>query len=218
MNKRRRVLSIILGVCISLMMVGTAFAAQSFTITSGNNGTYVKGSGNDYVITIQVDDCTLSTNDLYLQSLKVDNQALVSGKDFVAGKNVYTEPPIYTTSGYDSHTIIGDVTIKNSYLDTLKAGTYNVELTFGYPEGSVNATLTVKDAEVPPSATPSVEPSKTPAAGTTEATATTTPSSDDSSKSKPQTGDDTSGIMGFAVAAILSGAALVVLGRKRVFK
>ena len=215
MNKRRRVLSIILGVCISLMMVGTAFADQSFTITSGDNGTYVKGSGTDYVITVQVNDCRLSTDVLYLQSLKVDNQALVSGKDFVAGEGVCLTPPVSPTDGYDSHTITGDVTIKSSYLDTLQAGTYDVELKFNYPSGTVNTTIEVKDTAASPSASPSVDPSKTPAAGTTEAT--TTPSKDANGKN-PQTGDDTSGIMGFAVAAILSGAALVVLGRKKVFK
>ena len=214
MNKRRRVLSIILGVCISLMMVGTAFAAQSFTITSGDNGTYVKGSGTDYVITVQVNDCRLSTDVLYLTSLKVGDQVLTT-ENFVAGKGVYPTTAVSPTDGTNSHTITGYVTIKSSYLDTLQAGKYGVELNFNYPSGTVNTTIEVKDTAASPSASPSVDPSKTPAAGTTEAT--TTPSKDANGKN-PQTGDDTSGIMGFAVAAILSGAALVVLGRKKVFK
>lgn len=217
MNKRR-VLSIILGVCISLMMVGTAFAAQSFTIKSGNNGTYVKGSKTDYVITVQVDECTAATNDLYLTSLKVGDHELSHNEpniEFVTGEGVYPTTAGWPTDGIDSHTITGDVTIKSSYLDTLQAGTYDVELKFNYPSGTVNTTIEVKDTAASPSASPSVDPSKTPAAGTTEAT--TTPSKDANGKN-PQTGDDTSGIMGFAVAAILSGAALVVLGRKKVFK
>lgn len=269
MNKRRRVLSIILGVCISLMMVGTAFATPLYEIIDGETGTYVKKSMKDHVITIQVNAGDQWGVDL--DSVTVDGKSL--DQEHYTLNNI--NPPAPPTQGSDTTTappptenlpeesptpssepsevpatpeasqgpvatgnsgnsgepvsvysilqslwspmavhaeeypestadpIICKVTLKGEYLETLSVGKHDVTVNLAHPEkGSVTAKINVVNAD----------------SSDTNTAATTTPSSDDSSKSKPQTGDDTSGIMGFAVAAILSGAALVVLGRKKVFK
>lgn len=222
MNKRRRVLSIILGVCISLMMVGTAFADETNNpyTTSVDTGTYTKGSMKDQVITVNLETSHGSQiYNLQLISVKLGNTALKYEDDFTVGDGIsFTHPTsdyVWPSPDPEAKIISGKVIIKSSYLEKLSAGSHDFKLNLQGPVGSATATINVVDTAASPSASPSVDPSKTPAAGTTEAT--TTPSKDANGKN-PQTGDDTSGIMGFAVAAILSGAALVVLGRKKVFK
>ena len=263
MNKRRRVLSIILGVCISLMMVGTAFATPLYEIIDGETGTYVKKSMKDHVITIQVnagDQWGVDLDSVTVDGKSLDQEHYTLDKinppaPPTQGSDTTTAPPPTTVnlplteesptptpeasedpaateySGnsaepvsvysilqslwspmavhaeeYPESTadpIICKVTLKGEYLETLSVGKHDVTVNLTYPgEGSVTAKINVVNAD----------------SSNTNTAATTTPSPDDSSKSKPQTGDDTSGIMGFAVAAILSGAALVVLGRKKVFK
>ena len=102
------------------------------------------------------------------------------------------------------------VTVNSSYMDTLSVGEHQIVIFAGNDQ--LTATVNVVDK---------------PAAGSTDNEDPTdndvnddTSKSDDSKsddKNSPRT-EDTFGLIGFGAAAVISGAALLVLGRKKVFK
>lgn len=92
-----------------------------YVVVSGGNSTYTKNSANG--VTIKVDgDLSL------LDSVKVDGKVISAGNYTVADNNV-------------------ELTLKNTYLNSLSSTTHSVE--FIYSDGKTSkATITVKDAAV----------------------------------------------------------------------
>lgn len=96
-------------------MIVTKAAAPRYSITDGNNQTFILGNTNDILITANGDLSKLTEIKVNNKTLDSSNYELVSGST--------------------------KLTLKNSYLNTLSAGEYTIK--FLYNDGSVDATLTI---------------------------------------------------------------------------
>jgi len=105
-------------ICAAFEEDDSSTTETSYTITDGNNQTFTLGATNDILITANGDLSKLSEIKVNNNTLDVSNYELVSGST--------------------------KLTLKNSYLNTLSAGTYTIK--FVYNDGSVDATLTIANA------------------------------------------------------------------------
>ena len=112
------------------------------------------------------------------------------------------------------------VTIASSYMDKLSLGEHTLVLNFA--DGKAEATVTVQDSDSKSEAATTVDTGnktdKTTSNNKTgNKTDKTTSSNSKTQNNAPKTGDN-AGIFGFSMLAALSGAAIFVLGKKKVIK